>query len=544
MDYIKTSESLLDEMRSQSGVWDWLRQHIMPHTQAEADQDERPTANTRRRHSTVACDSLHVLAGAHIMYITPTGQRWFALKSAKKTKNSRYDDWFAKATEIAHAELAASNFYTVIHQCFLDRCLTGTGCLYCDKLPDGTLNFKNVPTGTYAIAEGLDETVDTIARLFKLTAHQAVEQFGYDNLPQKIRDHYDNDKIRYTEKSQYLHLVIPRPGAAFGHDLVNPLQMKWASIYIAWDANKTIIQQGGYNEFPFLVTRFLKFGESPYGYAPGMNVKEEIKATLKLERVMDVLGEVAAFPRILTLAEQVGEIDMRAGGRTVVKPQAAQLQLPREWGTQGRYDIGKDRIDNKEEKIRQAYFVPMLQVISSVDRQMTATEVNARQEEKVLAFTPSMTLFCSDCNTLINRIFSLLFRMGKFPTEDMPDELIVRDQGGSEDFEIKIPSVSYLGKIGQAIERAQRSGGDYYIQSALMYTQATGDPSMLEVLDIRKYARFVYENTGAPMDCLRTPKELEQLDQQRKAAAQQQAQLEAVQGAAKAGRDIAAAQQT
>ena len=184
----------------------------------------------------------------------------------------------------------------------------------------------------------------------------------------------------------------------------------------------------------------------------------------------------------------------------------------------------------------------MLQVISSVDRQMTATEVNAREGEKVLAFSPSMSLFISDCNTFINRIFSMLFRMGKYPTEDMPDELVVRDQGGSEDFEIKIPSVSYNGKISQAIERAQRNGGDYYIQNALAYTQATGDPSMIEIVDMRKYGRFLYESTGAPTDCLRKEKELEALDQQRAAAAQQQASLEAMQGTAKAGRDIAAAQ--
>ena len=174
---------------------------------------------------------------------------------------------------------------------------------------------------------------------------------------------------------------------------------------------------------------------------------------------------------------------------------------------------------------------------------MTATEVNAREGEKVLTFSPSMTLFVFDCNTLINRAFSILFRQGKFPTANMPEELVVRDQGGSEDFEIKIPSVSYNGKISQAIERAQRNGGDYYIQNALMYTQATKDPSMLEIVDMRKYARFLYENSGAPMDCLLSEDKLQQLDEQRAAAAQQQAQLEAMQGAAKAGRDMAAAQQ-
>lgn len=544
MDYIRTAETLLDEMRNQSSEWDWLRRHIMPRAQAAADQDEHPVSPFRRRHSTVACESLHTFAGACMMYITPAGQKWFALKTAKKGKDklSRYDDWLARATEITLEELAKSNFYTTMHELFLDWALTGVGCLYADKLKNGALNFIYVPTGTFSASEGLDGQPDTLARLFKLTAHQSIEQFGYDEVPQRIRDAYDDDKRRYTERHQYLHLVIPRPGADFGHDLINPLKMKYASVYIAWDADKQIIKESGYNEFPYFTPRFLKFGEGFFGHAPGSNVKEEIIATLKLERVMDVLGEVAAFPRILTLAEQVGEIDMRAGGRTVIKPQAAQLQLPREWGTQGRYDIGKDRIADKEEKIRQAYFIPFLRVISNIDRQMTATEVIARQEEQITAITPSMTLFMSECNILIHRIFSILFRMGKYPQEDMPEELIVHDQGGTENFEIKIPAVSYLGKISQAIERAQRSGGDDYIQNAIAYTQATGDPSMLQIINMRKYARFRYENTGAPIDCLYTSKELEAQDKQRAAAAQQQAKLETLQGTAKASRDLAAAQ--
>lgn len=173
MDYIRTADALLEEMRSRSGEWDWLRRHIMPHTQADADQEENPAADNRRLHSTVACESLHVLAGAHLMYITPTGQQWFSLKSGREgnDKRSRYDEWFAKATEITHKALANSNFYTVIHQCFLDRCLTGTGCVFCDTLPDGGLNFTHIPTGTYAIAEGRNKIVDTLARLFKLTPH-------------------------------------------------------------------------------------------------------------------------------------------------------------------------------------------------------------------------------------------------------------------------------------------------------------------------------------------------------------------------------------
>lgn len=546
LQYIDTADALLGNMYSFSGDWDWLRTHIMPRTQAGADREERPSACSKRLHSTVAIKSLRILTGAHIMYITPSNQRWFSFQSGMRGKDklSRVDEWFAESTEITFSELSRSNFYTEIHETFLDRCLTGTGCLFCDTLPDGRLNFRHIPSGTYAIAEGENGQVDTLVRKFKLTPHQAISKFGYKNLPEKIRTAWDDPKKRYTDKQEYLHLVLPRLSYTFGHDLINSKRMKWASVYMTADGERHIIQEGGYPEFPYLVTRFLRYGDGPYGYAPGLDVMEEITATLKLERVMDVLGEVAAFPRILQLAEQVGEIDLRAGGITTVKPTAAAAKLPREWATAGRYDVGKDRIADKEQKIREAYFVDMLMPLANIDRQMTATEINARQEERVLSFSPSLTLFISDCNVLMHRIFSILFRLGKFPQDDVPRELIVPDRGGSENFEIEIPNVQYLGRISQAIANAQQQGIEYFMQVALNYTQATGDTSMIEYVNPRKFAQFLYERTGAPTSCRRTARELAELDKQKQQAAELQRKLAATQGlknAAGAQKDLAAA---
>lgn len=545
-EYIDTAEALLTDMAGYRGDWDWLRKHIMPHSRAAADNQQYPSSSVKRLHSTTAIKSLRILTGAHIMYITPSNQRWFSLQSGLRGRNksTRVDEWFSESTETMFSELGRSNFYTEIHETFLDRCLTGTGCLYCDTMPNGRLNFKHIAAGTYAIAENESGQVDTLVRQFQLTPHQAVSKFGYKNLPARVQEAWDNTKTRYTQRHEYIHLVLPRQTCDFGHDLINKRRMKWASLYIYRGEDRQLIKEEGYNEFPYLVTRFLRYGESPYGYAPGLDVQEEITATLKLERVMDVLGEVAAFPRILQLAEQVGEVDLRAGGITTIKPGAANAQLPREWGTSGKYDVGKDRIADKEEKIREAFFVDMLMPLANVERQMTATEINARQEERVLSFSPSLTLFIADCNILIHRVFSILFRQGKFPQDDVPSELIVPDMGGSENFEIEIPDVQYLGRISQAIANAQQQGLEYFMQVAMTYTQATGDTSMIEYVNPRKFAQFLYERTGAPTSCRRTARELADLDKQKQQDADMQRKLAATQGAqnaAKAQKDLASA---
>ena len=46
---------------------------------------------------------------------------------------------------------------------------------------------------------------------------------------------------------------------------------------------------------------------------------------------------------------------------------------------------------------------------------MTATEVAAREAEKVLGFNPSFTLFVSDFRLMCQRIMALLYRAGKLP---------------------------------------------------------------------------------------------------------------------------------
>ena len=167
-------------------------------------------------------------------------------------------------------------------------------------------------------------------------------------------------------------------------------------------------------EFPYLVTRFLKWETARTGWLPaGWFFRHPAGAVP--EPYSGHAGRGSRLPRILELASQIGEVDLRAGGRTVITPEAASLHLPREWATQGRYDIGMDRLAQKQEAIKRAYYLPMLELWSGHHGSMTATEVMARENERVLMFSPSFTLFVSDLYSTMARIFSLPVPHGQFP---------------------------------------------------------------------------------------------------------------------------------
>ena len=542
-DLLRTADALFTEMNKNSGDWDELRRRIMPRMEGKARQQEQANEMTAASSfSPVAHKSLLNLASAHLLFITPMDQKWFSLRPQEERDDyTDEDDWYSKATEAVYRALADSNFYAAAHEVYLDRCLTGTGCMFADVSRDGSLVFKHVPTGTYAIAEGAHGEVNTLVRTLKFTAQQAVEMFKLGNLPVKIQEAYKNAERRYTEMFEFVHLVLPNSLAQFGSDMVRPSRRKWLDVYIAREAEK-IVFHGGFYEFPFLVTRFLKGGVSSYGEAPGKAVLPEIKATLLMDRVMDVAGSRAAIPSVIVSAKMAKEVDLRAGGKTVVPDELISSQLPREWANVGDVRFMLERQDKKEKLIREAFFNDILQVVSSVDREMTATEVNARESERIICFFSSFIQFSQDFQTMMNRIVCLMFRntQGAVLPGDAPDEFFVRSADGGK-FELRTPRTRYLGKIAQAFDRLQRYGLEGVLNGLAKYIKVSGDTRIAKRMKAWEVLRFMWDSSGAPSKCIVSASENSKMVEEEKAQEDQMRQAALAEQLARAGRDSAAA---
>ncbi len=566
-EYHRLALSLLDSADKFKPIWNWLAARVMPRTQdvinglaASADKKDL---------SSVASESMHTLAAAHSNYITPSTQTWFKFVPRNKQEAATYEKWYSNASEVCLQELARSNFYTEVQECYLNRVLYGTALMLCEVKRGGGLKFKNIPVGTFGIAENSDGVIDTVCRRFKLSAHAAVDQWAkrdargnivsYGNLPTEIQRAYERPEDRYKEEEfSFLHLVMPRTSCTLHNageglrdengkslpTLIPAKKRAFASIYLFDGRDYPVLEEGGYEEFPYLATRFLKWPGTVWGYAPALKCKSALDSLMKLENNMDILADLAAFPRILKLAEQVGEIDFRAGGQTVVSQVAAEMGYPKEWGTQGRYDVGKDRIEAKEKQILSAFHIPFLLTITTADRpQMTATEVTARQEEQALSFSPTMSQFSSDFSPFLYRIFAVSFRQGLFNAADnfQPDKLLVRAEGGAENYSVAIPQVHYMGRINQAIEKSQRQGIESILQTIQEFVHATGDVSVLDYLDLGKAFKYCFKATSAPADVLVDDKVVIQKRTAREKLAMAQAQMQMAADGAGAVKNLAGA---
>lgn len=468
----------------------------------------------------VAASAADTLTSTHSSYITPAGRRWFKLQSRKKLKgkvDDRVSRYFRALTNTVSERLAESNFYTASHEVYGDRVSWGTGAAFIGGSATEPLYFTHIPVGTFVIDEDSRERVHTLVRKFKYTPAQAEMEWGLDALPERVKAMCRDAKQRNSVKVEFQQIVRPNAGQVKAGWRDVPVEQRQYEGYYVDSETYHIIKQEGYYEFPFLVTRYLKAANSPYGVPPGKKVLPAIRQLVKLERLMDTLAEVQAFPRVLQLAKQNKQVDMRAGGVTTISEDAARLNMPREWGTGGRYDIGLDRIKHKEEQVRKAYHEDMLLSVTAQEKQMTAREVDERVAEKILAFTPSFTLFINDNQVAMRRILGVLMRRDELVKDDVPEEL----KNGEE---ILNPHVSYLGRIAQALELIVARGTQQVVDNVVGWVQSTGRPYMLEMIDEEQLLREWVDTAGCSDNIVLSETDIEQNRQKQKTALEMQQQ--------------------
>lgn len=512
-------------MAEETGLSMELRR-LVESLQARYDEEVAGTVTEMRdllRKCDVAARAAAVLTSTHSSYITPAGRRWFSLKSREQGRvPDKVARFFRQLTSAVSAKLAESNFYTSVHEVFDDRVSLGTGAAFIGGSDTEPLYFTFIPMGTFLIDEDARGAVHTLVRKFTYTPAQAEMEWGLENLPERVQGWAQDPTQRFAHKVEFAQIVRPNKQQIKAGWKDIPLEQRAYEGYYVDTDTYTVVKQEGFYEFPFLVTRYLRTKGSAYGTPPGATVLPTIRQVVKLERLMDTLAENQAFPRLLQLAGQNRQVDMRAGGVTTISEEAARLNLPREWGTQGRYDVGKDRIHDKEEAIRRAYHEDMLMSVTAQEKVMTAREVDERSAEKILAFTPSFTLFINDNQVAMRRILGVLMRRGELPMDNVPEELLKADENGS--VRLLNPHVAYLGRIAQAMELIIARGTQAVVENVINWVQHTGRPQMLDWIDEEQLLRGWVDSTGCSDNIVLGEVDVELLKQQQAAAAQMQQQ--------------------
>jgi len=489
-----------------------------------------------------------ILANGLASLVSPREEVWFEFQPPKSLRKD--DDavrFYREASEIAREYIESSNFYEEIQESYIESPVFGTTALFCGDLDErNELYFRHQGIKSYFIGEDAKGRVNAFYRNLQLTAAQAAEEFGEERLPKEILSKLDKPEGQ-SELFDFIHAVTKRKYAA-DPEAPEGARKPWQSL-VVYEKNKSIVQDSGYDEFPFAVHRYRRFGGCVWGFGPGSVAISDARQLQFLNQLADVATEKAVFPPIIAPSSLEGEIGQGALEITYVDPtDPNSAAILREWATSARYDVAKDRMADKRTQVEEAFHVDLFQLFASRQKErqpLTATEASLVAGEKLTQFSPVFGRLVSEMlDPILNRVFGVLLRAGILGT---PPDSVMSVLNGQRTG-VASPVMLYKNKIMLAMQARQNGSLMEFMQLASPLMQAY--PEAIDALNLPVIVRDSARNSGLPEGWIRSVKDIAamaaaraeaQAQQQQLAAAEQGSKVMANMG--KAGPDIQNAMQ-
>lgn len=481
----------------------------------------------------------NTFAAGSMAYLFPISEVWFGFSAPRQLKDvEAVTRWYSECADILRYELAASNFYSEIHDNL--RCLAwaGTTAMYLGETKGKRLYFENWGPGKFYIAEDDFHEVDTVARKIKLSNHQAALRFGEENLSETVRKELGTgDPKKLDEEHDYVHLIFPRPASWLDgkkRRVAAPSQKPVASVYIDYDA-KHVCLNGGYEEMPVICSRMDKMDGTVYGRSLAMDILPTIRSSNMQQALLDAMAERAAFPPVLIPDSLDGQVDLTPGGHTIYDSNNPQAK-PEEWGNTGRYDIGKDRAEETRARIKSAFFNDIFQVFMDSTKRMATYEAMQLAAEKFALAHPMFSRFnTSTTKPLLERAFAICLRNGLFPPA--PAEL-TQAKEGNPSLDLN-PNITFQSRAALALQQMANRNMDSFLDKVMYLSQANA--TVTDNVDLDKALRLYGENLNVPVEILVKAADVQEARDQRQQMQDAQNALAAAQGMAGAAKDAKAA---
>ena len=456
------------------------------------------------------------LAGNLMGSVTNPSLDWFRFQFRNEELNGlqRVSQWLHHCNMGQLAAYNSSNFYQQAHAFYMSLGGFGTAAMYAGtRWSSGGqyLTFRTLPIGTYCIAEDPDGRVDTLYRELCYTPKQAIQLFE-GQVSGKLRAMADNPK-QCDDYQKFLHCVYPRQDRVYGrHDNQN---MPYASIIFECDT-KQVNDETGYEEFPFLVSRWSRMGKSPWGFGPGHMALPDVRMLNTMRHLHIQQLALWIQPPLKALQESVvGNISLEPLAINVVRQMDALQPLE----LTGRPDLVQIDQQQLRDSIKNMFFVHALQALPPPESSnMTAYEVSQRIEQMQRLMGPVFYSLLTDfLDPLADRVFGLRLRAGSILPPPVEVLHYAARNGGQIDVEYEGP-----------LARAQRNSDVQSIQQTMGFAgqiaQVMQNLDVLDNFDVDLAVRHAAEVQGFPKLAVRDVVDVQRMRQARQLAQQQAAQ--------------------
>lgn len=521
--WIKRFTRLKDERGVWDTMWQEIAEHVFPRKAGVTQKDYTP--NNQRDaflYDITAMDALERAVAGYMTWTTDKSQPWCEFTpTLAQRKSEPVKNWLRECSMLASEYVASSNFYAERHEALFDLWGFGTSCLFSQVMPDKTTRFEKIKAGTFVFwTDWMNRAVGLI-REFDLTAEQAKGQFGEDELPKNVRDCLATQP---DKKFVFLHIVEPRPEKDRGDGVGYAIGKRKAflSCYVEKESCK-IVQESGFDSFPFHVGRFLKWDAlttgDVWGYGPGFSLLPESRQLNFMSKMMDVYSEKTVFPPMML--PDTFEGSLKTSSRAVNYYPAGvgadsiyPLQVTGDW------TVAMDRLKLRQEMIKRRCHLDMFQMFAqnaANNREMTAYEASQLAGEKLEAISPAFDRDTTETITpLMIRCFEGWAENAMLPP---PPQEAVQIMGPNM-VQVPNPVVTMTNRLALALRSLSMRSADAHVQNVLAMAPVV--PDVLDTVNWDFYSAERARLAGCDPQLLRPKEEIDGIRQARAQAAQAQ----------------------
>lgn len=487
------------------------------------DQNAPGQSKMTRVHDTTAIFESQNMASGLSQNLVPPGQRFFALKASNRELQEvdAVKSYFSEVTETVHDHLFASNFMLQLIETLRSLVVFGTGNLFSEFNTEIVgLNFKDYAIGTYQILENSQGRVDTMILKFPLTARQAAQEFENPgkSVTEALADSESNEKEFW-----FIHIVRPRK--ELNANFTDNLNMPFESVFVSIK-DQEIVDEGGFDEFPYQAPRWLKSSTEKYGRGIGTELLPHTRDLNQTNADFNEVGNKWARPPKEVLSTFEGEVNCNPDALNHVETMGSIAAI--QGDARGSFPITKDILEMKQQITKDAYFSSAFAPITDLtgDRRGTL-EIRQRVVESFKKIGSPIGRIQSELFTpTIERVVMLLLRNGKIPQP--PPEL----QG--QDFKVE-----YVGALSLALQSGEVEASQQWI--GIVGEMEAIEPGVKDNINFDKAARRMGRTFGVNEEDIASEEERDEKREARRIAQEQQQLMQAAQVAGQANQGLAKA---
>lgn len=417
-------ESLRRERDPWLNHWRELAEYILPRrikTLISPGEKKRASQGMNKKIAdptgTIAA---HICGAGMMSGVTSPARPWFRLRIGDWTSegDGEVSAWLYDVESRMGFVLSQSNIYNCFASAHEDDVVFGTSVVFIDEDYEDVVRGFNPALGEFFLAVDDRNFPSTLYREFTMTVKAVVGRWKRENVPDMVKTLYDSGGANMDQELIVCHACERNDESEYGSgpSYVDKRFDFFSCYWLRSGPEDEALEVKGYYEQPFGVFRWSILSNDAYASSPGMDALPEIKQLQhETNRKGQAIDKMVAPPLVADVQLKNQPTSLLPGGVTYVSG-ASQIGVKPIFTVQPPIQEMMGDIQQIQKRIQSIFFNDIFMMISQLDTVRSATEIDARREEKLIMLGPVLDRLQNEAlDPIIDRIFGVMLRAKLLP---------------------------------------------------------------------------------------------------------------------------------